>query len=250
MAHNPRLEKILNLVQKFRHITVAELTERLDVSQVTIRKDLTRLEEQGLLIRSHGGASLAQNSNSLPSVNSRSHLFRQEKDRITDKALELIQEDDSICIDSGATNQLLGEKLSHLPIRVVTNSLHILNTLTPSRDVTLTAIGGNFRASASSFIGPMAEEAVSQLQFDLAFIGTTGFTAEGDFLTQNTIEGHLKRAMLKAARRRIILADSSKYMARGFSKFANPDLVDILITDKGFKERELFQSLGIDVLLV
>lgn len=250
MAHNPRLDTILNLIHTYRQISVSDLTERLGVSQVTIRKDLTRLEEQGLIIRSHGGASLAQTVNPLPPVNSRRETFYEEKNRITARAMELIREDDSVCIDAGATNQLLAEKIRNLPIRVISNSLDILNHLALSRDVTVTAIGGNFRSSAGSFIGPIAEDAVNQLQFDIAFIGATGMTLDGDFLTQNAIEGRLKRAMLKAARRKVILADSSKFEARAFSKFANTELVDILITDVGFNHVKRFRAMGIEVITV
>ena len=250
MASNPRHDRILNLLQNFRQISVTDLTERLGVSQVTIRKDLTKLEEQGLIQRSHGGARLAQAVKADSTVSTRKGIFHEQKDRITSKALELIQEGDSVCIDASSTNLLLAKKIKSLQIRVVTNSLEILSTLSSSRDLTLTAIGGNFRHDASSFIGPIAEDAVNQLQFDIAFIGATGISAEGDFLTHNTIEGRVKKAMLAAAKRRVILADSSKFEARSFSKFANADLIDVLITDKDFTESETFRKMGIEVLLV
>ncbi len=250
MAYNPREEKILNLIHNYRQISVSDLTERLNVSQVTIRKDLTKLEEMGLIIRSHGGAKLAQSVKSITSVSSRINEHYDEKNRITDKALELIEEGDSVCIDSGSTNVLLAEKLFSLPIRAITNSLEIMNILSPSRDITLTTIGGNFREEAGSFIGPIAENTIKQLQFDITFIGVTGITAEGDFLTHNAFEGQLKKAMLKAAKRKIILADSSKFEARAFSKFANAQLIDVLVTDKGFTFTKQFQKLGIDVITV
>ena len=250
MGRNPRHEKILSLLQNFRQITVADLTERLNVSQVTIRKDLTSLEEQGLILRSHGSARLAQAVNQISTVSTRKDLYYDEKDRITSKALELIQEGDSVCIDASSTNLLLAKKVTSMQIRVITNSLEIMSNLSRSRDLTLTTIGGNFRREAGSFIGPLAEDAVNQLQFDIAFIGATGISAEGEFLTHNTIEGKLKNAMLKAAKRKVILADSSKFEARSFSKFANADLIDILITDSGFTEIELFRKLGIEVLTV
>ncbi|MBI9099509.1 MAG: DeoR/GlpR transcriptional regulator [Spirochaetaceae bacterium] len=250
MGRNPRQDKILSLLQNFRQISVVDLTERLGVSQVTIRKDLTTLEEQGLILRSHGGARLAQAMNQVSTVSTRKEEFYDQKDRITSKAIELIQEGDSVCIDASSTNLLLAEKISSFPLRVITNSLEIMRTLSSSRDLTLTAVGGNFREEAGSFIGPIAENAVRQLQFDIAFIGATGISREGDFLTHNTIEGQLKKAMLKAARRRIILADSSKYEARSFSKFANPELIDVLITDRGFRAIELFRNLGIEVITV
>jgi len=250
MGRNPRHEKILSLLQNFRQITVADLTERLNVSQVTIRKDLTSLEEQGLILRSHGSARLAQAVNQISTVSTRKDLYYDEKDRITSKALELIQEGDSVCIDASSTNLLLAKKVTSMQIRVITNSLEIMSNLSRSRDLTLTTIGGNFRREAGSFIGPLAEDAVNQLQYDIAFIGATGISAEGEFLTHNTIEGKLKNAMLKAAKRKVILADSSKFEARSFSKFANADLIDILITDSGFTEIELFRKLGIEVLTV
>ncbi len=250
MAQNPRHEKILNLLKNFRQISVADLTERLGVSQVTIRKDLTRLEETGLVIRNHGGARLAQSVKLIPPVSSRKNTLLDQKNRITDAAVQLIEEDDCICIDAGATNMLLAEKLASFQLRVVSNSLEVLNMLSQSREITLTAIGGNLRAGAGSFIGPLAEDSISQLQFDLAFIGTTGMTADGCFLTQNAIEGRLKKAMLKASRRKVILADSSKFEAKAFAKFANADLVDILITDRDFSHTEQYRKMGIEVITV
>ena len=250
MGRNPRHDKILSLLQNLRQVSVTDLTERLNVSQVTIRKDLTYLEEQGLILRSHGAARLAQVVKPDSTVSSRKGIYHDEKDRITTKALELIQEGDSVCIDASSTNLLLAQKISNLPIRVISNSLEIMGVLSPSRDLIFTAIGGNFRHDAGSFIGPIAEDTVKQLQFDIAFIGATGISREGDFLTHNTIEGQLKKAMLKAAKRRVIMADSSKFEARSFSKFANADLIDVLITDKGFTEVEAFRKLGIEVLTV
>jgi DeoR/GlpR family transcriptional regulator of sugar metabolism len=102
---------------------------------------------------------------------------------------------------------------------VVTNSLDIVNALADAESISLSNLGGSFRREAGSFIGPMTIEALKNLRFDIAFVGATGFTAGGDFLTQNTIEGSVKRAILEASQRRVILADSSKFEARAFAKF-------------------------------
>jgi len=240
----------MNLLQNRRQVSVAELTERLKVSQVTIRKDLAHLEERGFIFRSHGGARLAEATTATPSVGERKDSHADEKKRIAAKAMELIQHGDAICMDAGSTNIFLAEKIVHLPIKVITNSLVIMQLLADSQDVTLTSLGGNYRKEGGSFIGPITVDAVDQLQFDIAFVGTRAITPGGEFLTQNTIEGKVKNRMLQAAKRKVILADSSKLNANGFSKFAKADLIDVLITDSGFNMVEEFQDLGIEVITV
>ncbi len=250
MAQNPRQDKILSLLQNLRQVSVTELTERLGVSNVTIRKDLSQLEEYGLILRSHGSARLVQDVRSIPSVSSRLEARSEEKDHIAAKAAELIREGDSVCIDAGSTNLFLARKIYNFQINVITNNLEIMKVLADSRDVSLTTLGGKFRQEGGSFIGPLTEDALGQLQFDIAFIGARAFTADGEFLTQNTFEGRSKQIMLKAAKRKVILADSSKLNASGFSKFAKADLVDVLITDSAFSMVEEFQELGIEVITV
>ena len=250
MPRNPRQDQILELLQNFRHITVTELTGRLGVSNVTIRKDLTQLENMGLVLRNHGGVRLAQSVSSMPFVSVRKMENMEAKERIAEQALKLVQDGDSICIDAGSTNTILAEKLVKRSLRIVTNSLEIVNTMKDSDSVALTVLGGIYRQEAGSFIGPVTEAAVSQMQFDLAFVGASGISSDGSFLTGNSIEGAVKRTILKAAKRRVILADSSKYDAQAFARFADYSLVDILISDKGFREPEAFRDLGIELILV
>ena len=248
VALNPRHEKILVLLQNLRQVSVADLTDRLGVSQVTIRKDLTELEEKGYLLRQHGGARLAQNIGAMAPVSARRDQQGPAKARIANRAAELVQDGDSVFIDAGSTNLMLAETIRDRSIRVVTNGLDILNALADSDTVTLTAVGGNFRQEAGSFIGPLAVEAVRLMRFDIAFVGATGFTARGEFLTQNSIEGSVKRAVLEASHRRVILADSSKFEARAFAIFASADEVDLLVTDKGFDREIEFRTRGIEVI--
>lgn len=247
---NPRQERILGLLQNLRQVSVAELTERLKVSQVTIRKDLSELEAQGFLLRSHGGARLAQNLGIMPPVSTRRELNREAKKKIAQRAAELVQDGDSIFTDAGSTNLYLAEALTQRAIRVLSNGIDILNVLSESDSITLGALGGNFRREAGSFIGPLAVEAVKQMRFDIAFLGATGISERGEFLTQNSIEGSLKQALLQAARRRVILADSSKFEARAFAIFADASCVDLLITDHGFPRTAEFRDMGIEVITV
>lgn len=247
---NLRHERILAMLQSLRQMTVTELTTRLGVSSVTIRKDLSFLEENGLVVRSHGAARLAQDIVSIPSVSSRKSKHFEKKNLIASRALDFIHDGDTVCLDAGSTNVLLAEKLFDLNIRVATNSLQVVNTLAESPTVSIIMIGGSFRKEAGSFIGPISTGALSTLQFDIACVGTTGITPHGEFLAQNVIEGEVKRSILKSAKRRIILSDSSKFNASAFTKFAQADLVDILITDSDFPAAAEFARLGIEVLCV
>jgi DeoR family transcriptional regulator of aga operon len=248
MALKRRHEDILKILSRLRSVSVNELTERLSVSEVTIRKDLTTLEEMGLLLRTRGGAEQAEDKEFTRKLYLRRRERIEEKRAIVRRALELVREDDTIFIDSGSTCTLLAEELKKRSLRVVTNSLDVMTTLADVPGVTLISLGGNYRKDAGSFIGPTTETNLSSFQIELGFIGTTGFSREGYFTAQNIIESNLKSKVLEVSKRRIILADSSKFERNAFSVFARPENVDVLITDPGFREIEHFQSLGIEVL--
>ena len=251
MSTNPRHDQIINLLQKLRTLTVNELTERLGVSPVTIRKDLTLLEEQGLIARSHGGAKLAQDVMNGTNLVKRGQAQTEIKERLATKALDLVQDGDTIYLDSGSSVGAMAMSLRNRAIRVITNSLQVLNALADAPDLSLIAVGGNYRLEAGSFIGPGANETVGRFQVDLAFMGATAFSEKGMFFSQNVIESQLKEAVLLHASRRIIVADSTKYKAQAFSLFARPNLVDILVTDSGFPSQaiETFAGLGIELVV-
>ncbi len=248
MALNRRHEDILKILSRLRSVSVNELTERLNVSEVTIRKDLSTLEEMGLLLRTRGGAEQAEDKEYTRKLNVRRREHIEEKMAIVRRAAGLVREDDTIFLDSGSTCMLLAEELKKMSLRVVTNSLDVMTTLSDVPGITLISLGGNYRKDAGSFIGPTAETNLRGFQLELGFIGTTGFSREGLFSAQNVIESNLKSQVLGVSKRRIILADASKYEKTTFSVFARPENVDVLITDSGFSDTEHFQSLGIEVL--
>lgn len=248
MAINRRHEDILKILSRLRSVNVADLTERLNVSEVTIRKDLTTMEEMGLLLRTRGGAELAEDKNFRQSLNVRRKEHLEEKKGIVRRAAGFVREGDTIFIDSGSTCTLLAEELKHMNLRVVSNSLDVMAVLADVPGITLISLGGNYRKDAGSFIGPMAEENLKGFQLETGFLGATGFSPDGLFSAQNIIESTLKALALKASRRGVILADSSKYGKSAFSVFAHPEEVDVLISDCALPDTEQFQSLGIEVL--
>lgn len=249
MGHNPRHQQIITLLQSWRTVAVADLSARLGVSEVTIRKDLTFLEERGLVHRSHGAASLAQSIEPMKPVPLRSGEQSVAKEQIAQAAATMVVEGDVVGLDAGSTTLELARLLCRRAVRVVSNSLYAMELFATDSDASLTAVGGNLRSEAGSFIGPIAEAAIASVRLDIAFIGATAFTADGCFYCQNVTEGQTKRRFLESAQRRVIVADAGKFNARSFSRFADGALVHMLITDSPFAGIDALREAGIEVLI-
>lgn len=248
MAHIPRHDEILSIISSRRSISVQELTDRLLVSEVTIRKDLTILEEMGYVIRTRGGARLAEDSRQKRSLQVRGQEHLAEKERIGVLARSLVHEGDTIYIDSGSTCRCLCLAVIGMNLRVLTNSIDGLTILADAPGISLFSIGGSYRKEAGSFIGPIAENNIRNFQIQTCFLGATGFTDDGTFASQNIIESQLKSRVIEVSERTVILADASKYGVNAFSVFARARDVDVLVTECGFPFQEKMQQLGIEVL--
>lgn len=247
-----RHQTILKTVELLRSISVQELKERLDVSEVTIRKDLSFLEDEGLIVRTHGGARLAQDLNRIRTLSLRKRENPEIKKLIAQKASELIQEGDTIFLDSGSTCQALAEIIhdTKRSIRVITNALPIMNILAPCETVSIYTIGGSFRREAGSFIGPLSLSNLQDYQIEICFVGATGFDKSGTFTSQNVIESQVKKQVMASSRRRVILADSTKSTIQAFSVFARPNDIDILVTDNACTYLKELKKIGIEVIVV
>ncbi len=249
MSSNRRHDEILKILSRLRSVNVADLTNRLKVSEVTIRKDLTTLEEMGFLIRTRGGAELAEDSRFRRTMNVRRGENLEAKRAIAAKARELVREGDTIFIDAGSTCMLFAEELTDLSLRVVSNSIDVMTRLADCSGISLISVGGAYHKEAGSFLGPTAIENLNELQIGSAFLGATGFSAKGIFSSQNTLEAQVKQQALKVSERRVVLADSSKFDFSAFSIFARPGDVDVLVSDKNFIAAEELVSRGIEVVL-
>jgi DeoR/GlpR family transcriptional regulator of sugar metabolism len=248
MAHNPRHDDILQIINRLRSVTVGELTDRTGVSEVTIRKDLKMLEEMGFVVRTHGGAQLAEDRSTISTLATREKVQMTQKERIADRAAMFINEGDTIYLDSGSTCALLASVISAMNISVVTNSLTVMQILADAPGIVLHAVGGNYRKDAGSFLGPGAIRSIRNVRIETCFVGATGIALDGSFSTQNLHESEVKREVLAVSNRRIILADSSKIGSTAFAVFAGIGDVDVLITDSGFAEVEAIAVHGIEVI--
>ncbi len=249
MAHIPRHDEILKIISRLRSVSVQDLTERTGVSEVTIRKDLTILEEMGFVVRTHGGAQLAEDITVMRDLESRSGDHVSEKKQIASLAAQLISGGDTIYLDSGSTCAMLADQIVGMNLRVVTNSIAVMNALVGAHGISLFSIGGSFRREAGSFVGPLALENVKEFQIETCFVGATGVSGRGVFSSQNILESQLKSEILNISRRRIVLADTSKFNTAAFSIFARTGDVDVIIAEHDFEDAASLRELGIEVLL-
>ncbi|GAB6742511.1 DeoR/GlpR family DNA-binding transcription regulator [Streptococcus uberis] len=240
-----RLEKIIQLVSDHKRIDVNSLSELLGVSKVTVRKDLDKLESKGLLRREHGYAVL----NSGDDLNVRLSYNYNVKRKIAEKAAELVQDNDTIMIESGSTCALLAEVLCQTKrnIKIITNSCFIANFLRQYDSCQIILLGGNYQPNSEVTVGPLLKQMVDLFHVDRVFAGTDGFSPEVGFMCKDMMRCEGVQYMADAAEETIILTDSSKFSKSSLVHQLSLDRVSRVITDKELDEehRNLLGSFGI-----
>ncbi|GGA19726.1 DeoR/GlpR family DNA-binding transcription regulator [Paenibacillus physcomitrellae] len=227
-----RYEKIMELLLTEQEVTVTRLSQMLQVTGKTIREDLTKLEEQGLLHRVHGGAVLA-NTDQFGILPVKEPLMKHagEKARIADKALQMIQSGDVIALDGGSTTLEIARRLEDLPVTVVTNDVYIISELASKENVRLVVPGG-YRVR-NMLAGPEAVAYIRNLNIQKAFISSTGVHTEHGL---SVFTGELidfKRALLETARECYAVVDHFKFGQSALRTFARLNEITAIITDPG-----------------
>lgn len=252
MTKEERHEIILDNLLSHERLVVSELAELLHVSAVTIRKDLTELEKKGLLYRSHGHAIKMNPYINNRTVNEKEKLMPGQKELIGRKAASLITADDSIIIASGTTVHAFARCI--VPIHrltVVSASLQVSEMLAADANIEIIQLGGVLRHSSKSVVGEYAMAPFAGFSCSKLFLGVDGIDLDYGITTTDLREAQLNKKMMRAAQKVIVLADSSKFNRRGFSKIADMEDVDLIITDSGVSP-VLVQKLeerGIELLL-
>ncbi len=234
-----RFERILDILISEKKISVGELSGRLGVSEVTIRKDLTELEKQGRLLRRYGGAVPAENPLQVVSHLKRVSQRQEEKRRIAKFAASMIKDGENILLDAGSTILALSKELHGREIRVVTNNIAVVNELVGDEKISVEVIGGTLRKASEAMVGPRACKALENIRVDKVFLGCSGFDPALGFSSQNAVEAETKQRMLKCAPEIIVLADHSKFSRPAFANFARLDEITRIITDKNPDENIL-----------
>jgi DeoR family transcriptional regulator of aga operon len=256
-----RAKEILRLLLRDGKTSIDDLTAALRASPASIRRDLTRLEERGLVHRTHGGALLAHNGSAVyepfrfdASFAEREERFAAEKHRIARAAANLVQEHETIGLAAGTTTTLVARQLVHRKhLHIITNAVNIGMELSSSRTLQTTLSGGSMRlAGAFSLVGPAAVESLASVVMDRLFLGVTGVDATRGATIIEVEEGAVFRAMVRQAQQVVVVADSSKMGRVSPAVVCPASEIDLIITDDGIPEStaKAFAAKGIRVLAV
>ena len=253
MTITERHEHILKKINTSGKVEVPELSEQLNVSEVTIRKDLRILEDKGLLFRTHGGATKTNPYTSDKPVQVKQFVHTDEKNSIAKEACKLIGDTDSIILASGTSILAMARSLNpphHL--NVITSAINVSMELARHEQIEVMQLGGQLRHSSTSVVGPYAESFLDNITCGMYFLGVDGIDLDFGLTTTNLSEASLNQKCIDVAQVTVVLADSSKFGKRGFGRICNLDQVQHIITDSGIAP-EIVQELenrGVKVSIV
>jgi len=252
MAEERRMQ-ILQILRSEGRAKVNELVRRFNTSAVTIRSDLNELDQRGLVQRSHGGAVIQDTVFRESPVHERIKSQSKEKQRIGAMAATLVREGETIILDSGTTTLEVARHLKNIPnLQVITNGVNIASELLGSRNTQIIMMGGTVRNDSASIVGRATEDMLEQFSADKLFLCGAGCDPDFGVSGTNLEETMANRAMLRAAREIIVVADASKFGKRSMSLIASFSEVDIVISDVSLPPelQDRIRSFGCKLILV
>ncbi|MEV7990377.1 DeoR/GlpR family DNA-binding transcription regulator [Streptomyces sp. NPDC086077] len=236
---------ILDEVRRRGGVRVNELTRKLGVSDMTVRRDLDALARQGVLEKVHGGAvPVLEASTHEPGFEAKSGLELSAKEDIAKAAAQLVAPGSAIALSGGTTTYALAHHLQEVAdLTVVTNSVRVADVFHAAQrssgqrqGAATVVLTGGVRTPSDSLVGPVADQAIATLHFDVLFLGVHGISAEAGLSTPNLAEAETNRRLVQSARRVVVVADHTKWGTVGLSSFATLDQVDTLVTDSGLAD--------------
>jgi DeoR/GlpR family transcriptional regulator of sugar metabolism len=219
---------ILDAVRGGQGVEVVDLAQRFAVSEMTVRRDLARLAREGKLTRVHGGAVSEREEPPFAAISAERHAERQ---RIGTAAASLVEDGQSVMIDIGTTTCALARQLHGRRLRVITSNLAVVEELQQDPDIELIVLGGVVRQNYRSLVGVLAEDALRQLSADVAFLGASGIREDLSVMDTTLVEVPIKRGMIAASRRTVLLVDAAKFEMAGSVRVCGADELDVVVTD-------------------
>ncbi|MDR7278492.1 DeoR/GlpR family DNA-binding transcription regulator [Catenuloplanes atrovinosus] len=234
MYPEERQQEILRLARANGRVDVMALADALNVTAETIRRDLTVLERAGVLRRVHGGAIPVERIGFEPALATRDSVLISEKERIAKAALAEVPSEGAIILDAGTTTARLAQLLpSDRELTVVVNSPVIAASLGLKSNLSVLLLGGRLRGKTLATVDDWALRPLEEMYVDVAFMGTNGLSTERGMTTPDPAEAAVKRAMINASRRVVLLADHTKVGNDYLARFGSMSDLDLLITDNG-----------------
>lgn len=229
-----RQTKILQIVNENRKVEVALLAEMLEVSQVTIRKDLDALEEKRLLVREHGYAQMCNPDD----INNRLAVRYDVKQKIARAAAEIVASGETVMIESGSSCAILAELLAteKKDVTVITNSAFIAAHIRDTAIGKVILLGGDYQRESQVMVGPLVRKCAREFYVDKLFMGTDGFIPQAGFTCGDMMRAEAMKNMAESAKHSIILTDSSKFSQQGVVLQCRFENVGMVFTDSGIPD--------------
>ncbi len=247
-----RLAAAREILEREGKASVEELAAALDVSAATVRRYLDRLEQEGRVVRSHGGAVLIERGFEIP-IGDRALSQAAEKRRIALRAATLVSEGAVVGITGGTTTMEVARAIANTDdLTVVTNALDIGAEMAARRNVRLVLTGGTARTASFELSGPIAERTIRDYNLDLVFVGVDGVDATAGFTTHNDLEARTNAALVQRASKVVVVADSTKLGQVKFARICDLQDAHLLVSDESATEERVspLRSAGLDVVLV
>ena len=228
-----RIKQILGLLKQNGEVQINNLCKLFGVTEITIRRDLDDLANKNLLIRTHGGAVLADEDVLVEMPLDKRYITNTSiKESIAKEAFKLISNGMKIVLDSGSTTFFLAQMIPNsYRLAALTNGLNIAFELNSRANIDVSIIGGNLSKNTFSCIGEFSIEMIQRHCVDVAFIGASGISREGNIYTAHSAQAAVKKSMLQIAQTRVLLTDSTKFAKPDYALIANASELDYVITD-------------------
>ena len=231
---NKRQSQILDLLTQNKKLKVTELSDVLNVSQVTIRKDLSALEDSGIIVREHGYAKLNESDD----INNRLAYHYDIKQKIAEKAVESIEDGETVMIESGSCCALVALEIAKTKkdVTLITNSAFIADYIRKTGNVRIILLGGEYQEESQVMVGPITRKCAEGFFVDKLFVGTDGFTRETGFTGNDYMRSEAVKDMAKQASNVIVVTDSVKFQQKGVVSLLDTKKVSYVYTDSNIPE--------------
>lgn len=248
-----RLQKIEDLLKENGSVVISRLSDSLNVSEETIRRDLEKISKNMKIKRVRGGAFLPATTDNEVPIKIRETIYLEEKQLIGAKCLSLIDDGMSVMLDSSTTAWYVAKNLnqSGKKVTVITNSLLIASEFSESKNIKVISTGGTLRKSTNSFVGYMATNALSNLSADVAFVSCTAITNGFGATDNHEAEGQVRKTMLERSMKKVLIVDYTKFDTPAVNPICKIQDLDLVITDRKVPKayKQVFKDLEVELLV-